>query len=68
MKAEKLFDAICERCESYAKGENCEDRDTCPAYQLYCMANKKRNSKETSWDTTPRNSECLAASAPTGWI
>lgn len=65
----KLFNEICERCENFAIGTTCEDIDTCPAYKLYCIAKKKQNKRESSWeDTTPRNSECLAVSAPTGWV
>ena len=68
-REEQIFNDICERCESSAIGIACEDKDNCPAYQLYCIAKKKRTTAKSSWeDTTPRNSECLAATAPTGWI
>ena len=68
-REEQLFNDICERCESFAIGMDCEDKKQCPAYQLYCIAKKKQTTTKSSWeDTTPRNSECNAVSAPTGWI
>ena len=65
-KEEKLFREICERCENYATGFDCEDEFNCPAYRLYEIAKgkKKVSSKTDSWgDTTPRNSECLGGVA-----
>lgn len=68
-REERLLKDICESCESFAIGMACEDKNHCPAYQLYCIAKKKRTTTKSSReDTTPRNSECLAATVPTGWI
>ena len=68
-REEKLFNEICEMCENFAIGTACEDMATCAAYKLYCIAKKTHDKKRSSWeDTTPRNSEFLAVSAPTGWI
>lgn len=66
-KEEKLFREICERCENYATGFDCEDEFNCPAYRLYELAKGKTKTvykKKSSWeDTTPRNSECISGVA-----
>ena len=72
-KEDKLFKECCERCESNATDFDCEDKFTCPVYKLYELAKGKTKTvykKKSSWeeDTTPRNSECLGVSGPTGWI
>jgi hypothetical protein len=55
MNEEQLFSQICERCENHANNMNCEDMDTCPAYNLYLMAKKKRkvSYKQSDWGTPP---------------
>lgn len=65
---EKLFKDVCDRCESYAIGFDCEDKFNCPAFRLYEIAKEKTKTvykKKSSWDedTTPRNSECLGGVA-----
>ena len=64
-KEDKLFKECCERCESNATGFDCEDKFTCPVYKLYELAKGKKKvvHKTDSWDTTPRNSECLSGVA-----
>ena len=65
-KEERLFKECCERCESNATGFDCEDKLTCPVYELYEIAKGKKKvvNISNSWgDTTPRNSECLGGVA-----
>ena len=44
-REEQLFNDICERCESFAIGMACEDKNHCPAYQLYCIAKKNEQQR-----------------------
>jgi hypothetical protein len=50
---EKLFNEVCERCESYGVNFTCEDMIECPAYKLYEMAkaNKKTIHKKDTQET-----------------
>lgn len=50
---EKLFNEVCERCESYGVNFTCEDMIICPAYKLYEMAkaNKKTIHKKDTQET-----------------
>ena len=43
-----------ERCESYAKGAECEDKTNCPIFALYLVASKKKDAKRPhTWNTPP---------------
>lgn len=56
MLTEKYMREICNRCENHAKNFSCEDLQTCPAYKLYCLAERKEKTvvvNRGNWDTPP---------------
>lgn len=64
MNKENLLKEACNRCENYAKGLDCEDKDSCPVYKLYLMVKESND----NWDTTPRNNEVAEGIGPIGII
>lgn len=53
-KVDKLLNEACQRCESFGKGFRCEDKVSCPVFQLYEIA--KSNNKvidRSSWAIPP---------------
>lgn len=53
--AEKYMREICDRCENHAKNFSCEDLQTCSAYKLYCLAERKEKVvvNRDGWDIPP---------------
>ena len=54
MNNKELLQKACERCESHAKGVECEDKSNCPVFALYLVASKKKRAKRPHiWNAPP---------------
>ena len=53
-KAKQYFKEACERCEEFAAESECEVKENCPVYKLYCLMSRLKT-KIDDWSTAQGN-------------